>query len=202
MTTCLQHRQITGEVLKITRTEAVVLGPDLTLSNCRILLNATWRTLTIVACRFEDCTIEAKARLVNFQGWCNAWIERCCFRGTFSGCDFGAWPPAYHQGGGIKDCDFRDAVLDGCRFFGEYAGSLRLPSWPCFAIREPKRAAPSLQRFRWPGKAQYFIAAGNKDPEECRLVVAWAPSLLKGTDATEAELREVVVAAGLLPTSG
>ena len=63
----LEGRVISGERLEITSKEAVVLGPDLVLSECHVRLATNANALTIASSRFERCTIEAKRKLLNVR---------------------------------------------------------------------------------------------------------------------------------------
>ena len=63
----LEWRVISGERLEITSKEAVVMGPDLVLSECHVRLATNANALTIASSRFERCTIEAKRKLLNVR---------------------------------------------------------------------------------------------------------------------------------------
>lgn len=197
MTIFYQDCEIFGETITISKREATILGPNLLFSKCKIKLETNQNSLTIAACRFQDCVIEATNQIVNVR-WCNAWIERCHFVGIFRGCDFGNWQPDYDKNGGIKDSDFKSAVLDGCRFFGDYIKTINLPSWPCFNIYTPKQAFQRLVQFEWPGKHSHWISGLDWDPEEARLLVVWAPGILKQFGGSEDELRHILFLAGII----
>ncbi len=189
---------ISGEEIN-TRDEVVFLGPDLILSQCHICLTISSKALMIVSTRFEQCTIQAKRRLVNVQ-WCNAWIEKSTFRGMLAGCDFGTWPEGYCDlSGGIRDCNFEEAVLDGCRFFGNQVETLNWPAWPCFVIPSPKQTAVRLAKLDWPAKLGSWIG-GLKEwaPDELKALVVWAPNIIRRFGGTEAELQKLLASAVLV----
>jgi hypothetical protein len=108
-----QKQTIEDTELVLTSKDHNYLGPDLTLKRCRLVLRTNARALTINNVELIDCQIEAKRKLVNCQMWRGAVIRGCTFTGVFSGNDFGHWP-VQDPNGGIENCDFSNAVLDGC----------------------------------------------------------------------------------------
>jgi hypothetical protein len=187
----LQRRVISGERIEITSKEAVVLGPDLVVSECHVRLATNANALTIASSRFERCTIEAKRDLVNVR-WCNAWIEGSTFQGSFVGCDFGRWPANFDPKGGISACDLSAAVLDGCRFFGEHADGLQFPEWPCITLRKPKEVVRRLRTGAHPGKLQHWVEALSWSPDETKVIVEFAPTVAKRFAVSEDDLRAVL----------
>jgi hypothetical protein len=187
----LQDRNISGETIDISSKEAVVLGPNLVASRCHFRLATNSNALTITSCRLEHCTIEAKRKLSNVR-WCSAWVEGSTFRGTFVGCDFGHWPQTYDPKGGIKACDLSSAVLDGCRFFGEHVGSLKLPQWPCIVMRNPKEVVGRLRTGELPGNLEHWVEALSWSPDETKAIVEFAPTVAKRFGASEDELKALL----------
>jgi hypothetical protein len=147
--------------------------------------------------RFINCTIEVKQELKNHQQWISASLEGCRFTGRFSGCDFGYWPeygsePEY-QYGAIKDCDFTEARLDGCRFMGCDPRTLRLPPWPCFTILDPIGNSPALNRVEWPGRFGRVVMEDLiNDPPTTVAETFYAPAVAKQLGTTAEELKAVL----------
>ncbi len=189
----LHEQVISGERIEITSKEAVVLGPDLVLSECHVRLATNASALTIASSRFERCTIEAKRKLANVR-WGHAWIEGSSFQGTFVGCDFGRGPENFDPSGGIKACDLSAAVLDGCRFFGEHVDSLRFPEWPCIVMWKPKDLIARLRKGDLPGKLQHWAEALSWSPDETRVIVELAPTVAKRFGVSEDELKALLSA--------
>jgi hypothetical protein len=192
-----KNREMEGERLELTDKGALYfIGPNLTLRNCTVVLRVAARNLLIHGgARFIDCTFEVKQELKNHQEWIFASLERCRFKGRFSGCDFGHWPD-YGKGcefGSIKDCDFTEARLDGCRFMGCDPRTIQFPRWPCFTILEPIRHAPELLRVQWPGRiGRVVIEDLHNHPPSTRALSFYAPAEAKRLAAPEEELRAVI----------
>jgi hypothetical protein len=192
----IENREIENERLELTDKGALYfLGPNLTLRNCTLVLKVAARNLLIRPVRFINCAFEVKQELKNHQDWIRASLEGCRFKGRLSGCDFGHWPD-YGEGwdnGSIKDCDFTDARLDGCRFHGCDTRTLRFPRWPCFTILEPIRHAPELLRVKWPGRiGRVVIEDLHNHPPSTRALSFYAPAEAKRLAAPEEELRAII----------
>jgi hypothetical protein len=172
------------------KTELYYLGHDLTLRNCTLVLKVPARALVISRTRLIDCTIEVKTELKNFR-WVHAFLKGCRFMGRLSGCDFGRWPDS-PEDGGIEDCDFSAARLDGCRFIGCDASTLRFPSWPCFTLLEPVRRLHELSALQWPGQLHLTMQSLARNPESTAAVTYLASALAKDFGVSEADIRAVV----------
>ena len=174
------------------------LGPQLTLRNCTVLLKVSARHLRIVQeTQFIDCSFDVKQELKNHQDWVFASLKGCRFKGRLSGCDFGHWPdysslPGY-QHGSIEDCDFTEALLDGCRFMGCDPTTLRFPKWPCFTLLDPIGRSRELNSVQWPGRVgPIVIQTLSKQPPSTVALTENAITLAKRFDTTPEELREVL----------
>jgi hypothetical protein len=191
-----KDREMVNERLELTdKGSLYYLSTGLALRNCTVVLKVSARNLIIKGARFIDCAFEVKQELTNHQSWIKASIEGCRFKGRFSGCDFGHWPE-YGEGcelGSIKDCDFTEARLDGCRFHGCDTRTLRFPLWPCFTILDPIRHAPELNGVKWPGRVgDVIIEDLPNDPPSTVALTFHAPSIARRFGATEEELRAVI----------
>jgi len=193
-----EDKELKNERLELTDKDSLYfLGRNLTLKNCTLVLKVAARNLFIRDVRFIGCTFEVKQELKNHQDWIRASLEGCRFKGRFSGCDFGHWPeygsePEY-QFGSIKDCDFTEARLDGCRIMGSDPATLRFPKWPCFTILDPIGRAHELNSVQWPGDFRPSYVEGRyKDPPSTRAVTFYAPTLARRRETTEEAFRSVI----------
>ncbi len=193
-----EDREIENERLELTDKKAnYILGPNLTLKNCTLVLKVPARRLSLKQPRFIDCAFEVKQELKNYQSWVAASLKGCRFKGRLSGCDFGHWPEymslPWYQHGSIEDCDFSEARLDGCRIMGCDPATLRFPKWPCFTILEPIRRAPEFRDLRWPGPLGELIREMlPKHPPNTRALTYYAPSAAKLVETTPEEIRAVI----------
>lgn len=112
---------------------------------------------------FIDCQINFKKQQKN-QRLFNGKFVRCTFKGSYSG-DWGNWPNngLSWKGGGLIDCDFRQATLDGCRFFGETPGSLSfdknlLPRWPHVFFFRDEFDIDMIRKLDWPKESRITIS--------------------------------------------
>jgi hypothetical protein len=150
-----ENREIQGERLELTDKKAnYILGPNLTLRDCTLIIRVSGRWLSLRQARFIDCTFEVKQELKNYQQWVFSSLKGCRFKGRFLGCDFGHRSDSSKEEGkhgAIADCDFSEALLNLCRFHDCDMRTMRLPRWPCFTLLEPLRHASELGRVQWPG---------------------------------------------------
>jgi len=191
-----QGREIQNERLELTdKGSLYFLGAGLTLRHCTVVLKVSGRNLFLAGSRFIDCTFEVKQELKNHQQWVKASLEGCRFKGRLSGCDFGHWPD-YGTGwehGAIADCDFTEAVLDGCRFHGCDPSTLRLPKWPCFTFLDPIGHSQELNRVQWPGRFGPVVVEDLHDqPPSTRALTYFAPGEAKRYDTTPEALKAVI----------
>jgi hypothetical protein len=193
-----KDREIENERLELTDKKAnYILGPDLTLRNCTLVLKVSARRLSLKQPRFIDCTFEVKQELKNHQAWVAASLKGCRFKGRLSGCDFGHWPEyssqPWYQHGSIEDCDFTEARLDGCRIMGADPAAIRFPKWPCFTILDPIGRASELRGVKWPGRfGRIVIEDLHKQPAPTRSVTLSATVEAKHFETTPEELKAVI----------
>jgi hypothetical protein len=154
--TQLQNQEIEDQRVELGPDDTPYLGPKLELRRCVVVIDAPADALTLNDVRFLDCEIEAKKELSNFY-WLDAFLRGCKLTGRYSGCDFGHWVPEFSETGGIESCDFSEASLDGCRFIGCDASTLRFPAWPCFTILDPVRRVDELRSAPWPADTDILV---------------------------------------------
>jgi len=194
----IENKEIENERFEVTDKDSLYfLGPNLTLRNCTVILKVPARRLHILGARFIDCAIEVKQELKNHQDWIRTSLEGCRFKGRLSGCDFGYWPeygsePEYQQGS-IKNCDFSEARLDGCRFMGCDPRTLRFPRWPCFTFIDPIGHINELNRVEWPGRFGWVVVEGLRDqPPSMVALTKFAPAVAKKLGTTPEALKAVI----------
>jgi hypothetical protein len=182
-------REIVNEQLVLdSKTELYYLGHDLTLRQCTLVLKVPARALVITRTRLIDCTIHVKQELKNFQ-WYTNFLKGCRFMGRLSGNDFGRnlTPPPE---GGIEDCDFSTAQLDGCRFLACDTSTLRFPSWPCFTLLNPIQRARELRTAPWPGDIGPVVMDNFEDRPPTTVAITYsAPALAKRYGTTPEAIR-------------
>jgi hypothetical protein len=185
-----EKREIIGERLELLKGPFYWLGPDLTLRDCTVIISAARRALSLVSGQLVNCTIQAKGQLKGLP-WATMKLKGCRFKGSYTGNDFGFREDVDERwrAGGIEDCDFSEAQLEGCRFFNCDMTSIRLPRWPCFTFLDARRHATELARRAWPGSFDSVIRTVC-DPPKGTVASAWhAPTLAKKSDTTVEELR-------------
>ncbi|MFY0579673.1 hypothetical protein ACN28S_40355 [Cystobacter fuscus] len=193
-----KDREIENERLEVTDKNAnYILGPNLMMKNCTLVLKVASRRLSIDRAQFVDCAFEVKQELKNYQDWIGASLKGCRFKGRLTGCDFGHWPEysslPWCQLGSIEDCDFTEARLDGCRIMGSDPATIRFPRWPCFTILDPIGRARELNRVQWPGAHGDIIPDTLiKNPPSTRALTYYAPASAKLLETTPEELRAVI----------
>jgi len=193
-----KDREIEDERLELTDKNAnYIIGPNLTLKNCTLVLKVAARNLTIDRARFVDCSFEVKQELKNHQQWVAAALKGCQFKGRLTGCDFGHWPeysslPGY-EFGSIEDCDFSEARLAACRIMGSDPATIRFPKWPCFTILDPIGRAPELRSVQWPGLVGAVIMDElHTHPARTKALTYYAPILAERLEATPEEIRAII----------
>ncbi len=186
-----ENREIEGERLELTDKKAIYwLGPSVTLRGCTLVTNISARWLHLVSGSLIDCTIQAKSELKTLP-WATMKLKGCRFKGRFGGNDFGFRTDGdeRRKPGGIEDCDFSEARLNGCRFFNCDMSTIRLPRWPCFTFTDPREHAVELGRCRWPGQVGIIVEGLAKNPEGTVAETWHAPTVAEKMDTTVEELR-------------
>lgn len=154
-----------------------------------VIVQTTVVDSDVIAVRRQKDYRFFKARFVN-----------CRFHGTFSGVDFGRSQSTDVDGdlGGVEDCDFTDATLDGCRFFNVDASTLRFPAWPHVVLHHLGERARDIAAATWPGKLGAYMRICADQPESVSVSVIHVPSVAKLVLCTEEEVREAFARFGLI----
>ncbi|WP_309894014.1 hypothetical protein [Archangium sp.] len=191
----IEDKEIDNERLELADKNALYfLGSNLTLRQCTVVLKVPASRLHILGVRFIDCTFEVKQELKNHD-WSRAFLQGCRFMGRLSGCDFGHRLPLTEgrENGGIEDCDFSEARLDGCRFHGCDPRTLRFPKWPCFTVLDPIGRSRELNSAPWPGSFLPIYMEGQfTEPPSTMAVTFFAPAEAKMYDTTPEAFRAVI----------
>lgn len=189
----IQNRCITDEtiVLDETTDEVSFIGPNAHLVRCRVVLKAPVKAYTLTRARFTDCIIDAKHEVTSDE-WHDSDFSGCTFLGRFSGLGFGAWPEVYADGGSIVNCDFRQALLDGCTFMNTDMQTIALPTWPCFTFLQPHSHADEIQGADWPKALEPLVDVLLTAPRGTSAIVQYAPAVIKDLGGHEEDLRQVL----------
>jgi hypothetical protein len=95
--------------------------------------------------------------------------------------------------GGIEDCDFTEARLDGCRFHGGDPRTLRYPRWPCFTFLDPIGRSRELNSIKWPGRFGSIVVEDlHAHPPSTKALTFHAPSVAKQFETIPEELKAVI----------
>ncbi|WNG61276.1 hypothetical protein F0U59_46125 [Archangium gephyra] len=185
-----KDRELVGERVELVKGPLYWLGPNLTLRDCTVIISAARRSLTLMSGQLINCTIQAKGELKTLP-WAPMKLKGCRFIGRFGGNDFGFRENLDERRklGGIEDCDFSEALLNGCRFFNCDMSTIRLPRWPCFTIMDPRGHAAELGRSEWPGQVGILVEGLAKNPEGTVAETWHAPTVAEKMDTTVEELR-------------
>lgn len=116
--------------------EVNCLGPNLELDNCTVEIGVPSKDLIVSQVSMTDCEIVFPKKTSNYD-WRRAKFVNCRFKGTLTDHDFGYSAKIRNSIGALINCDFRDEILDGCRFFEVNMEQVKLPLWPCFTVLRP-----------------------------------------------------------------
>ncbi len=165
-------------------------GPDLVVVDSTVEIGVSAKSLGFGEVEFRGCTFSTRKKLGPLS-WCDAKLFDCSFRGTFAGNDFGKWPDE-SEFGDIRSCDFSEAVLDGCQFFGCSAQDLQLPSWPCFCVENPEQNAERMAEAADTVPFKILASVYATTPREVTLATGLASAVGKQLKCGESELRSFV----------
>lgn len=188
----LQNQELMNEQLVLDNpSEVHYLGHNLTLRDCTLVIKVPARALVIARAWLIGCTVETQRTLKGFL-WDWAHLRDCQFRGRYSSNDFGTFSHAPAEGS-IAGCNFTQAQLDGCRFFGCDVNTLSFPSWPCFTLLEPGRRRHELGALPWPGKNGALIGKVLAQTPVAAMALTYsAPSLAKRCGTTPEAIKAVL----------
>ena len=178
--------------LLLTDKETNVLGADLILKESRVVLQVNAKRLTLLdVIKFIECDITAKRPLRDFR-WHAALLHACRFHGTFIGNCFGQRLEE-SPSGGIEQCDFSEAILDGCAFYGCDMASIILPKWPCFTLLNLTDRIKEMTSLEWPGELGTWVRSYSCFPLGNMVAATdYAPTLMKQYKVSEEQLDQAI----------
>jgi hypothetical protein len=185
---CHRDEELVDLKLEFSARDVHHLGPNVILRNCHVVLRTNQKALIVSKARFLQCHIEARKPLANFE-WYWAIFHGCRFTGTFIGNSFGSWREQGSENGAIEECDFSEAILQGCQFLNCGETELRLPGWPCFSIQNMPHVVKAMQSATWPGNLSAWVEGKNYAPSETSVIVEYGPKIATQFKVTEEELR-------------
>lgn len=107
------------------------IGPNVTLENCVIKCSVPAKSISLQG-RFYNCKFIVEKPLNNFS-WLDAKFEHCSFHGLLKSNEFGSLPK---HSGYTRACDFSEAFLQDCVFYGNDCASNFYPKWPIFTVEK------------------------------------------------------------------
>lgn len=132
-----QH--LDGETIDLVRGRFVdYVSHGSTLTRCRLVLHGPARGVVFHEGTFIDCEFVFRKPFKGFS-WSHTVLRGCRFVGEIDNCQFGprGLPASRGAPGAVERCDFSQAKLGWCEFYGCDVGGLRFPGWPTFVIRSP-----------------------------------------------------------------
>ncbi len=166
------------------------LGPNLVLKKCKLTLQCSRQSLIVAGLEMVDSEFDARKKLMNFS-FERALFTGVSFRGSYSGCDFGAWEKTGLAE--VSDCNFRDAKLDGCRFINCDVRKITFPSWPHFTILEPHKRVQAIAHLDWPSDLLGKIIKSSVDQDpRCAAITRDATQVTKANGGSPNELKQLL----------
>ncbi|QDT25172.1 hypothetical protein Enr10x_04670 [Gimesia panareensis] len=137
----LQDTVIKGEEIVIDDSKSFnAIGSGVVLEKCTIRCSVPAQSLSIRG-KLVGSLVIAESHLTGFS-WLEAKLNSCTFQGVFKENEFGTLSGS---NGSCESCDFSEADLEDCSFFGTSSESLTFPKWPYFVILNPHRHLAEMQ---------------------------------------------------------
>jgi hypothetical protein len=179
--------------LLLTDQEMNDIGPGVVVRRSRIILQLHAKSLMLIKdVKFIDCDITTKRELRDFL-WHSAFLQGCRFHGRFLGNCFGQRLDGGSRNGGVERCDFSDAILDLCAFYGCDPASIVFPKWPGFTLLYPWKLGDEMTHLEWPGKLGRWAKIVTSYPHAKKVAsTGYAPSMMKRYEVSEEELTQAI----------
>lgn len=186
----IRGQSLVGETVTLSEVDCVGLVAC-TFDSGTLRLAQSKGAASILLTTVKDSEVIAVKRQRDYRLY-RARFVRCEFHGTFSGIDFGRADDTELHGdfGGAEDCDFREATLDGCRFFNVDVSTLRFPTWPHVVLFDFVGRAQDVATVAWPGELGRYMRICADQPESVKALVVHVPSFAKLVACTEEQVRE------------
>jgi hypothetical protein len=182
----IEHQIIARQTLHFCGGDGLLLGPNVKMFACTVVLSVKGRDLICRDVAFDECNIVAKRPLKDTM-WRNVTFNNCVFSGTFVDINFGFASPVPYRCV-VASCDFRSASLDGCSFLGGEIRGNQFGPWPTVVVAAPAQVRDFARSLTWPGSlSDYWLPEFSP---ELRFQADWAPSMCKEFGVTEDDIRE------------
>jgi len=186
----LHHATYTEEDIKLSNTVINSLGPELHLEKCIVESACEQRALFISGLKMIGGKFAQISPLTNFQ-FEHVYFSKVKFSGNFIGCDFGDWEnPQFPL---VEECDFTEAMLDGCRFLNCDVQNISFPKWPCFTLLNPGAARSVALSRQWPSKVGVVLDIYTDNDPECVAVSGNAQRLAEKNALTLDDFRQLLM---------
>ncbi|MFM2057812.1 MAG: hypothetical protein RLY71_2197 [Pseudomonadota bacterium] len=189
----IRDQHLTGETVVLSESANDCHGlVGCTFSSGTLKLNqksSRW-PIVIVGTTVVDSDVIAVKRQKDDRFFTTRFIN-CRFHGIFSGIDFGRGhrPELHEDFGTVEDCDFTEAMLDGCRFVNTDVSTLKLPRYEHAVLIEPYKRAADVAPIAWPGHLGQYMKICTDKPESFKALVIHIPSLARLVKCTEDEVK-------------
>lgn len=163
----IRDRSLVGEEIILDGKSATVhFILHSTLVDCRIRCSSKGRMLAISDTTFDGCVFDQRVALSDFD-FTRSRFSNSKFKGKYVGVDFGS----KHPSGGISECDFTDASLHLCRFYGDGSVASRFAGWPFVAIPFPGSGLRVVQGAVDVSGLEVLLGVLSRQSPECSCVV-------------------------------
>ena len=153
------------------------IKPDAILEDCTLRLRVPSNKLMIRG-TLINTTISMEKKNANYY-WFYAKLIQCTFIGTIVENNFG---PVGDFDGKCESCDFSNAKLESCQFFGDSVESHIYPSWPYLTIINPLQNLDTMISREETGNMPEIVDALEYANKELRAIVYNANMLAKRHD--------------------
>ncbi len=185
----LKNITISDEEVLLAAGETHVLGPALRIEQCQVIASCDAQELVIAGVTMTGGSYIQASPLSNFH-FEHVHFNGVRFTGSYIGCDFGNWESTEKIS--VENCDFTDAVLDGCRFINSNPETIKFPKWPCFAIVNPSSAAEYVSSRTWPARIATLMNIYTDSDPECVVVCGNAERIAHKNGLPLPNLRELL----------
>jgi hypothetical protein len=185
-----KHIKLVGECISLSDDAVNFLGPELTLQDCIVNSDCSGRAISESGVRmYGGCF--SQLRPLHNHAFERAHFNGVKFSGAFVGCDFGNWDSL--EIGSIENCDFSEALLDGCRFLRCNPETIIFPQWPYFTILNPSNARDFVLSQNWPKKFLIKLDIYTDVDPECVACVGDAIRLSKDCQLELSEMKKLLM---------
>lgn len=187
----LSSTVIANQHVALLNREGHVLGPDLVLRECDVVVKCAARSLTLTHTTFDACDVTIHKSLQDFS-WFGARFEHCTFRGELVGNRFGRLPEEpLDDYGNVSNSSFVSAVLHLVDFLNVDLSTVELPRWPCFTVLNPAGRTDLLE-LEWPDRVRLQMEVFVESSPDTTGITAHAPAVVRQFGGDVAELKHLL----------